>query len=138
MSESINKIICGSVSETLKRFPSESVGCVVTSPPYWALRDYGIKPQIWGGDENCEHEWETKTYQIGNRAGNRDRNQPFFTQRHNVNEQYKASMPTADFCLKCQAWRGSLGLEPNFDLYIKHLADIFDEIKRVLRKDGTC
>ncbi len=133
-----NKVICGNAPEILERFPSESVDCVVTSPPYWVLRDYGIKPQIWDGDENCEHEWKTRTYQIGNRAGNKDRNQPFFTQRHNVNEQYKASMPTADFCLKCQAWRGSLGLEPNFDLYIKHLADIFDEIKRVLRKDGTC
>lgn len=138
MNEIINKIICGSVPETLRRFPSESIDCVVTSPPYWALRDYGVEPQIWDGDENCGHEWETRTYQIGNRAGNKDRNQPFFTQRHNVNEQYKASTPTADFCLKCQAWRGSLGLEPAFNLYIKHLADIFDEIKRVLREDGTC
>jgi len=34
--------------------------------------------------------------------------------------------------------KGQLGLEPTFDLYIKHLCDIFDEIKRVLRKDGTC
>ncbi|GAI24609.1 unnamed protein product, partial [marine sediment metagenome] len=41
-------------------------------------------------------------------------------------------------CIKCNAWRGSLGLEPTFELYIKHLCDIFDEVKRVLRKDGTC
>ena len=33
---------------------------------------------------------------------------------------------------------GELGLEPTFDLYIKHLCDIFDEVKRVLKKDGTC
>jgi len=44
----------------------------------------------------------------------------------------------AGFCSKCGAWRGSLGLEPNFELYIKHLCDIFDEVKRVLRKDGVC
>jgi len=31
-----------------------------------------------------------------------------------------------------------LGLEKTFELYIKHLCDIFDEVKRVLRKDGTC
>ena len=44
----------------------------------------------------------------------------------------------SNFCIKCNAWRGSLGLEPTFDLYIKHLCDIFDEVKRVLRKDGVC
>src|SRR4030095_2406092 len=27
----------------------ESVQTVVTSPPYWGLRDYGIAPTIWGG-----------------------------------------------------------------------------------------
>ena len=34
-------------------------------------------------------------------------------------------------------WRGELGLEPTFELYIKHLCDIFDEVKRVLKKEGT-
>lgn len=48
----------------------------MTSPPYWALRDYGID--------------------------------------------------------------GQLGLEETFQNYISKLCDIFDEVKRVLRKDGTC
>lgn len=30
----------------LSLLPSESVQCVITSPPYWGLRDYGIKGQI--------------------------------------------------------------------------------------------
>ena len=34
-----------------------SVDCVVTSPPYWGLRDYGLEPQIWDAQEGCEHEW---------------------------------------------------------------------------------
>lgn len=34
-------------------------------------------------------------------------------------------------------WKGQLGLEPDFNLYIKHLCDIFDEVRRVLRDDGT-
>lgn len=42
------------------------------------------------------------------------------------------------FCLDCGAWNGELGLEPELGLYIKHLCDIFDEIKRVLKKTGTC
>ena len=33
--------------------------------------------------------------------------------------------------------KDQLGLEPTFELYIKHLCDIFDEVKRVLRDDGT-
>ena len=48
----------------------------MTSPPYWALRDYGVE--------------------------------------------------------------GQLGLEPTFNQYISNLCDIFDEVKRVLRDDGTC
>ena len=42
----LDKIICGDALETLKKFSAESVDCVVTSPPYWALRDYGVKGQI--------------------------------------------------------------------------------------------
>jgi DNA modification methylase len=41
-----NKIICGDSLKILKTIPSETVGCVVTSPPYWALRDYGVQGQI--------------------------------------------------------------------------------------------
>jgi len=37
----------------------------------------------------------------------------------------------------CGAWLGSLGLEPTPDLYIEHLTEIFSEVKRVLRDDGT-
>lgn len=36
----------GDALHALSRLPSESVQCVVTSPPYWGLRDYGIDGQI--------------------------------------------------------------------------------------------
>lgn len=39
-------VLEGDVTEVLPRLPSESVQCVVTSPPYWGLRDYGIEGQI--------------------------------------------------------------------------------------------
>ncbi len=42
----VNKIICGDALEVLKKIPAESVDCVVTSPPYYALRDYETKGQI--------------------------------------------------------------------------------------------
>jgi DNA modification methylase len=69
-------IIQGDCLTELKKLPDESVNCCITSPPYWALRDYGVA--------------------------------------------------------------GQLGLEPTFQEYITKLCDIFDEVKRVLRKDGTC
>jgi DNA modification methylase len=43
----LNSVLHGDVLEQLKRLPSESIDCVVTSPPYWQLRDYGFKTQ-WG------------------------------------------------------------------------------------------
>jgi site-specific DNA-methyltransferase (adenine-specific) len=71
-----NKIYQGDCLEVLKTFSNESINCVMTSPPYWALRDYGVK--------------------------------------------------------------GQLGLESSFKEYIKKLCEIFDEVKRVLKTDGTC
>jgi len=53
-----NKVLNCDVLEGLKRLPGESVNCVVTSPPYWGLRDYGLEPNIWGGNNDCEHEWK--------------------------------------------------------------------------------
>ena len=70
-----NKIIQGDALETLKTLPNQYVDCVVTSPPYWGLRDYGIEEQI--------------------------------------------------------------GLEKTPEEYVIKLVNIFKEIKRVLRKEGT-
>lgn len=46
--------------ETCKRLPNESVDCIITSPPYWQLRDYGY-PEQWGLEptfnEYLEHLW---------------------------------------------------------------------------------
>ena len=44
LSDSI--VITADVHLALGRLPSESVQCVVTSPPYWGLRDYGIDGQL--------------------------------------------------------------------------------------------
>ena len=34
------------VMDALKRIEPESVDCIITSPPYWGLRDYGVKGQL--------------------------------------------------------------------------------------------
>lgn len=40
------RILIGDVREQLHLLPSEHFDCVVTSPPYWGLRDYGMAGQI--------------------------------------------------------------------------------------------
>ena len=53
------KIICGAMPEATKVFPDGYFNCSISSPPYWALRDYGLEPSIWGGDVNCEHKFSS-------------------------------------------------------------------------------
>ena len=40
-----NSVLEGDVLARLADIPDESVHCVVTSPPYWGLRDYGVQGQ---------------------------------------------------------------------------------------------
>jgi DNA modification methylase len=40
------RILQGDVRERLAELPSDSFDCIVTSPPYWGLRDYGVRGQI--------------------------------------------------------------------------------------------
>ena len=42
----INKIICGDVLIELKKFPDESIDMVITSPPYYGLRNYCVEGQL--------------------------------------------------------------------------------------------
>lgn len=39
-------ILQGDVLQVLRTLPSDHFGCVITSPPYWGLRDYGVDGQI--------------------------------------------------------------------------------------------
>lgn len=44
-------LICGDAQRTLGKLPSASIQTVVTSPPYWSLRDYDIHDQIGRNDD---------------------------------------------------------------------------------------
>lgn len=46
MKKFANTIICGNSRDVLKKMPDESIDMIMTSPPYWGLRDYGMKNQI--------------------------------------------------------------------------------------------
>lgn len=50
-----NAVLIGDALERLKELPSESVDCVITSPPYFGLRDYGMSGQL--GQEAHVDQW---------------------------------------------------------------------------------
>ena len=41
-----DRIYCGDALTVLKTLPDSSVNCCITSPPYYALRDYGMAGQL--------------------------------------------------------------------------------------------
>lgn len=47
------KIIQGDCIEVLKTLEDESIDCVITSPPYWQIRDYNVSGQI-GLEDNVD------------------------------------------------------------------------------------
>ena len=59
-------ILQGDSLEVLKTLESESVDCIITSPPYWALRDYGVVGQL--GLEPTFQEYITKLCNIFDEA----------------------------------------------------------------------
>ena len=128
-----NTIIHGNALETLRNIPDESVNCVVTSPPYWGLRFYGEETKtIWDGNPDCEHEWGEEIITARHKKGETN---PGKEKWYKDND---AITPIAgNFCLKCGAWYGQLGLEPALDMFINHLLQITVELKRVLKKTGT-
>lgn len=52
----------GDCREVLRTLPDDSVHCVVTSPPYWGLRDYGVEGQI--GMESTPEEFVTEMVSV--------------------------------------------------------------------------
>ena len=114
----------GDVMAALHLVPDNSVQCVVTSPPYWGLRDYGTAK--WeGGDPACNH-------RPPDEAGQTEK--PTAGQREHPG---RFSGPT---CWRCGARRidAQIGLEPTPDAYVAKMVEVFREVRRVLRKDGVC
>lgn len=42
----VDRIYCEDCRETMARMPANLINCIVTSPPFWGLRDYGVDGQI--------------------------------------------------------------------------------------------
>lgn len=129
------RLLHGHVLDLLRTLLDRSVQCVVTSPPYWGLRDYGVPPIVWGGEASCPHEWGVGIQRAGPAGAQGATSQR--TGRCNVDAQRRRDDHLGAFCIHCDAWRGSLGLEPTHGLYVAHLVEVFREVRRVLRDDGT-
>ena len=126
------KIINGNILDVLKDLKDESVDCIVTSPPYYGLRSYDGAKTIWGGDVNCNHEFNKNVESFTNLGFSKE--SPKFTNDGRLNDAEKNE---SAFCSKCGAWKGQLGLEPSYKFYIEHLMIVTKELKRVLKKTGT-
>lgn len=145
-----NRIINADVLSGLAQLDSDSIDCIITSPPYWGLRDYGDSTKvIWDGDKNCKHEW--LTFKGDNKGKTPE--ERLQQREHALEMGYtvriwggsestqgtydRSHIPDSDFCSKCGAWYGQLGLEPSLDLYLSHLLQVTAELKRVLKPTGV-
>lgn len=126
LSEILDGIIIGDVLKVLYGVPSRSVRCIVTSPPYYGLRDYGTA--LWlGGDPDCDHK-KKNSHQSG-KSHSHSADQP---------SRQGTKKPVGDIC-HCGAIRidDQIGLEKTPEEYISKLVLIFRECRRILTDDGT-
>jgi DNA modification methylase len=122
----------GNALDVLRELPDESVQCAMTSPPYWGLRNYaGGTDIVWGGGENCKHQWGDGITVRRGRPG--EKSTLAGSQTASLS---KSANDLGSLCQLCGAWCGQLGLEPTPELYVEHLMMIFREVKRILRRDG--
>tara|TARA_R110002110_G_scaffold22315_2_gene86909 strand:- start:2761 stop:3762 length:1002 start_codon:yes stop_codon:yes gene_type:complete len=122
------EILEGNCLDTISKIKPNSINTCVTSPPYWGLRDYNTGTWI-GGDPNCPHMRKTK---IGKNCITGHKN--MFDQNNVVGDAFFKSE-----CSICGAIRkdDQFGLEETPEEFVENLVQVFREVKRVLRDDGT-
>lgn len=118
------KILVGDVRSRLQEIEANSVQAVITSPPYWGLRDYGTAIYE-GGNPNCPH--SISAYADTLRGQDNIR----VTAPHRGGDVSK--------CHLCGATRldQQIGLEQTPQAYVQEMVQLFQEVRRVLKDDGT-
>lgn len=128
MRSTVFELWCGDVREVLTTLPDNSVDCIVTSPPYYGLRDYGTAQWV-GGDPNCPHLRLNKISTRGDTG-----HVAMLANGVGVGDAiYKST------CARCGAQRidAQIGLEPTPQEYIETLVAVFRAARRVLKPEGT-
>lgn len=119
----LNRVYCTDALQLARCLPNQSVNCIVTSPPYFGLRDYGTGK--WeGGDPDCSHT-------VGNQVSDNKAPGAIVS---GVRPGVDASV-----CKVCGARRidSQIGLEPTPAAYVAKLVELFRECRRALRDDGV-
>jgi DNA modification methylase len=117
----------GDTIEVLSELPSRCVHCVVTSPPYWGLRDYGTG--TWtGGHPTCRHS-------TGRGSNTPHTKNP--TLNYPASPAHRGGDPRT--CRRCGAVREDrqYGLEATPEDYVTSLRAVFAHLHRVLADTGT-
>lgn len=133
------RILVGDCRKVLRTLPDRSVHAVITSPPYFGLRDY--ETGEWeGGDPDCEHKG------VGGRGSYAKADGKSIYRGESLiggsNRAHVAGAPhrggRSNECA-CGARRidDQLGLEESPEEFVAALVEVFREVRRVLRDDGT-
>lgn len=127
------QILTGDALELLRGMEAESIDCCVTSPLYYGLRDYDTG--TWeGGDASCQHI-----------VGEMRRGLGLASSVVSVRGGGHKAAEVADIkakalCPHCGAVRvdRQIGLEETPAAFVARLVEVFREVRRVLKKEGTC
>lgn len=128
----------GEARQVLAHLEPRSVQTVVTSPPFWQLRDYGTGEWTGGDDPACDHVERlqgrvSRSNTLGKDATHPDRDT---LPPGKIEEQ---PVLYAGTCGRCGAQRADaqIGLEETPAMWVDALVDVFRSVRRVLRDDGT-
>lgn len=134
------QILAGDCRQSMAEIPAGSVQVAVCSPPYYRLRSYGTPPLVWDEPEGvaCWHEFGPEEPGARARWGNLDT----LSEKQESNAGSAAMVEALEakagqYCVKCRAWKGHLGLEPDPEDYIRHLVSIFRVARATLHDTGT-
>lgn len=131
MAEFVDEILAGDARAQLARLPANHVQMVMTSPPYYGLRDYGTATWV-GGEAACPHAEmlrQAAAQEVGSHS----------SLEGSLAHQRLARQGAWQHCPACGAQRqdAQLGLEATPERYVTSLVEVFREVRRVLRPDGT-
>jgi DNA modification methylase len=121
------KILHGNCIDKIKELDDNSIDCVVSSPPYFGLRDYGTA-QWKGGNPNCSHAYGRNT-----RGGLSD------FQKNNKGSFGDEAVKSGECCKLCGAKRidEQFGLEKTYQDYLANTVKVFETFKPKLKDTAT-
>jgi DNA modification methylase len=125
-------ILLGDCMVRLRELPDNSVDCVITSVPYFQRLVFPGATTVFGGDQHCVHDWEKRQFvrpvwllALG------------FTSRVTRNFNNTWDTIESGTCRKCGAQLVMLGWEDTVAEYVRHLVEVFKEVRLVLKPTGV-